>query len=54
MGYSPWGCKELDMTERMDKIERRWFLLLLVVSLMFPFERVTPFPHKTRIKLLLI
>ena len=40
MGYSPWGCKELDMTER---ITVRWELRSLSVHSTFGCHELFPF-----------
>ena len=45
-GYSPWDCKELDMTERLRAHQNMWCVFLLVdVSVIFfiPFLKVFGF-----------
>ena len=33
MGYSPWGCKESDMTEGLNTSGYAWLLFLFVSSM---------------------
>ena len=45
-GYSPWGCKESDMTERLTLILRMHFPAMVFLIIIAPSNSLFPFKSK--------